>query len=326
MFKALLLSEKDGKVTSQITQLDEERLPDGDVTVRVQYSTLNYKDGLILNGLGRLVRNYPHVPGVDFAGVVEASQHPRFKAGDSVILTGWRVGEAVWGGYAERARVRGDWLVRLPADLTARHAMAIGTAGFTAMLSVIALEAHAPTSGDVLVTGAAGGVGSVAVAILAKLGYRVVASTGRADTHEYLKSLGAAEIIDRASIAQPSGKPLDSERWAGCIDSVGGATLAAVLPQMKYRASVAACGLAGGNKLDTTVIPFIIRGVKLLGIDSVMSPPDERWEAWTRLARELPADKLEAMIVPAKLEDLAALSKQILEGKIRGRVVVEIGA
>jgi acrylyl-CoA reductase (NADPH) len=327
MFKALLLTEKDGKVTSQITQLDEERLPDGDVTVRVQYSTLNYKDGLILNGLGRLVRNYPHVPGVDFAGVVEASQHPRFKPNDNVILTGWRVGEAQWGGYAERARVRGDWLVKLPADLTARNAMAIGTAGLTSMLCVMALEAHAltPKSGDVLVTGAAGGVGSVAVAILAKLGYRVVASTGRADTHAYLKSLGAAEIIDRAALA-PSGKPLESERWAGCIDSVGGATLAAVLSQMKYRSSVAACGLAGGNKLETTVIPFIIRGVKLLGIDSVMSPPDERWEAWTRLARDLPADKLEAMIVPAKLEDLPALSKQILEGKVRGRVVVEIGA
>jgi acrylyl-CoA reductase (NADPH) len=328
MFKALLLTEKDGKVSSQITQLDEERLPDGDVTVRVQYSTLNYKDGLILNGLGRLVRNYPHVPGVDFAGVVEASQHPRFKLNDTVILTGWRVGEAQWGGYAERARVRGDWLVKLPPDLTARNAMAIGTAGFTSMLCVMALEAHGvtPASGEVLVTGAGGGVGSVAVSILAKLGYRVVASTGRAETHDYLKSLGAAEIIDRATIEKPSGKPLESERWAGCIDSVGGSTLAALLPQMKYRASVAACGLAGGNKLETTVIPFIIRGVKLLGVDSVMSPPDERWEAWTRLARDLPTDKLESMIVPAKLEDLPALSKQILEGKIRGRVVVEIGA
>ena len=328
MFKASLLTEKDGKVTPQITQLDEERLPEGDVTVRVQYSTLNYKDGLILNGLGRLVRNYPHVPGVDFAGVVEASQHPRFKPRDNVILTGWRVGEMQWGGYAERARVRGDWLVKLPADLTARNAMAIGTAGFTAMLCVMALEQHAltPASGDVLVTGAAGGVGSVAVAILKQLGYRVVASTGRVDTHDYLKELGAAEIIDRATIAQPSGKPLDSERWAGAIDSVGGATLAAILPQMKYRASVAACGLAGGNKQDTTVNPYIIRGVKLLGSDSFASPPDERWEAWTRLARDLPADKLEQMIVPAKLEDLPALSKQILEGKVRGRVVVEIAA
>jgi acrylyl-CoA reductase (NADPH) len=328
MFKALLLTEKDGKVSSQITQLDEERLPDGDVTVRVQYSTLNYKDGLILNGLGRLVRTYPHVPGVDFAGVVEASRHPAFRPNDTVILTGWRVGEAQWGGYAERARVKGDWLVKLPADLTARNAMAIGTAGFTSMLCVMALEGHAltPAAGDVLVTGAAGGVGSVAVAILAKLGYRVVASTGRADTHEYLKGLGAAEIIDRAMIGKPSGKPLESERWAGCIDSVGGATLSTVLAQMKYRASVAACGLAGGNKLETTVIPFIIRGVKLLGIDSVMSPPEERRQAWERLARDLPSDKLEAMIVPAKLEDLPALSKQILDGKVRGRVVVEIGS
>jgi acrylyl-CoA reductase (NADPH) len=328
MFKALLLTEKDGKVSSQITQLDEERLPDGDVTVRVQYSTLNYKDGLILNGLGRLVRTYPHVPGVDFAGVVEASRHPAFRPNDTVILTGWRVGEAQWGGYAERARVKGDWLVKLPADLTARNAMAIGTAGFTSMLCVMALEGHAltPAAGDVLVTGAAGGVGSVAVAILAKLGYRVVASTGRADTHEYLKGLGAAEIIDRAMIGKPSGKPLESERWAGWIDSVGGATLSTVLAQMKYRASVAACGLAGGNKLETTVIPFIIRGVKLLGIDSVMSPPEERRQAWERLARDLPSDKLEAMIMPAKLEDLPALSKQILDGKVRGRVVVEIGS
>ncbi len=327
MFKALLLTEKDGKVTPQITQLDEERLPDGDVTVRVQYSTLNYKDGLILNGLGRLVRTYPHVPGVDFAGVVEASRHPSFRPNDNVILTGWRVGEMQWGGYAERARVRGDWLVKLPADLTARNAMAIGTAGFTAMLCVMALEAHGltPAAGDVLVTGAAGGVGSVATAILAKLGYRVVASTGRVDAHAYLKSLGAAEIIDRGTIAQPSGKPLETERWAGCVDSVGGATLAAILPQMRYRSSVAACGLAGGSKVETTVIPFIIRGVKLLGIDSVMSPSQERKEAWGRLARDLPADKLEAMIVPAKLEELPALSKQILEGKVRGRVVVEIG-
>ncbi len=246
---------------------------------------------------------------------------------DNVILTGWRVGEAQWGGYAERARVRGDWLVKLPADLTARNAMAIGTAGFTAMLCVMALETHAltPKSGDVLVTGAAGGVGSVAVAILAKLGYRVVASTGRADTHDYLKESRRGRDHRPRHHREASGKPLESERWAGCIDSVGGATLAAVLPQMKYRASVAACGLAGGNKLETTVIPFIIRGVKLLGIDSVMSPPDERWEAWSRLARDLPADKLQAMIVPAKLEDLPALSKQILDGKVRGRVVVEIG-
>src|SRR5688572_1219510 len=240
MFKALLLTEKDGKVSSEITQLDEERLPEGDVIVRVQYSTLNYKDGLILNGLGRLVRNYPHIPGVDFAGVVEASQHPGFNPGESVALTGWRVGEAHWGGYAEKARVKGDWLVKLPADLTARRAMAIGTAGFTAMLCVMALENHGlkPGAGDVLVTGAAGGVGSVATAILAKLGHRVVCSTGRAETHDYLRGLGAADIIERATIEEPSGRPLDTERWVGAVDSVGGATLAAILPQMKYRASV----------------------------------------------------------------------------------------
>ncbi len=328
MFKALLLTEKDGKVSSEITQLDEERLPEGDVIVRVQYSTLNYKDGLVLNGLGRLVRSYPHVPGVDFAGVVEASQHPGFKPGEAVVLTGWRVGEVHWGGYAEKARVKGDWLVKLPADLTARRAMAIGTAGFTAMLCVMALESHGlkAGAGDVLVTGAAGGVGSVATAILAKLGHRVVCSTGRAETHAYLKDLGAAEIIDRASIEKPSGKPLESERWAGCVDSVGGATLAAILPQMKYRASIAACGLAGGTKLETTVIPFIIRGVNLLGVDSVMCPMEQRREAWTRLARDLPGDKLDAMIEPAKLEDLDRLSKRILEGQVRGRVVVEIGA
>lgn len=327
MFKALLLSETDGKVSSQITELDEERLPEGDVIVRVQYSTLNYKDGLILNGLGRLVRNYPHIPGVDFAGVVEASQHAAYRPGDAVVLTGWRVGEAHWGGYAEKARVKGDWLVKLPSDLTARRAMAIGTAGFTSMLCVMALEAHGlkPGAGDVLVTGAAGGVGSVAIAILAKLGHRAVASTGRAETHDYLKGLGAAEIIDRTTIEKPSGKPLDSERWAACVDSVGGSTLAAILPQMKYRASVAACGLAGGNKLETTVIPFIIRGVNLLGIDSVMCPMEQRQEAWRRLARDLPMDKLDAMIEPARLEDLGRLSKQILEGKVRGRVVVEIG-
>lgn len=328
MFKALLLTEKDGKVSSAITELDEERLPEGDVIVRVQYSTLNYKDGLILNGLGRLVRNYPHIPGVDFAGVVEASQHPGFKPGESVVLTGWRVGEVHWGGYAEKARVKGDWLVKLPADLTARRAMAIGTAGFTSMLCVMALEAQGlkPGAGDVLVTGAAGGVGSVATALLARLGHRVVCSTGRAETHAYLKELGAAEIIDRTSIEKPSGKPLESERWAGCVDSVGGATLAAILPQMKYRASVAACGLAGGTKLETTVIPFIIRGVNLLGVDSVMCPAEQRREAWRRLSVDLPADKLDAMIEPAKLEDLPRLSKAILDGQVRGRVVVEIGA
>ena len=326
-FSALVLDEADGKVTSSLKTLANDTLPAGDVTVRVSHSTLNYKDGMILNGLGRLVRKYPHVPGVDFAGVVETSDNPGFKPGDAVVLTGWRVGETHWGGYATRARVKGDWLVKLPRGLTARQAMAIGTAGFTSMLCVMALEAHGlkPDQGEVLVTRAAGGVGSVATAILAKLGYSVVCSTGRAATHGYLRGLGATTLIDRASIAAPSGKPLDAERFAGAVDSVGGATLAAILPQMKYRASVAACGLAGGTKLDTTVIPFLLRGVNLLGIDSVMCPRDLRQQAWARLASDLPLDKLEAMIEPAKLADLPRLAGQILKGEVRGRIVVETG-
>lgn len=326
MFKALVLEEKDGKVAAAIKSLEESALPAGDVTVAVEHSTLNYKDGMVLGGLGRLVRTYPHVPGVDFAGTVEASSHADWKAGDKAVLTGWRVGEAQWGGYAEKARVKGDWLVKLPPGLTTKRAMAIGTAGFTSMLAVLALETHelAPDKGDVLVTGAAGGVGSVATAILAKLGYRVVASTGRAETHDYLRKLGAAEIIDRATIEKPSGKPLDSERWAACVDAVGGATLAAVLPQIKYRGSVAACGLAGGTKLETTVIPFLLRGVNLLGIDSVMCPPALRRKAWARLASDLPMDKLDSMIETAKLADLPGLAPQILAGKIRGRLVVDV--
>lgn len=328
MFKALVLEEADGKVTGSVQSLPEEKLPAGDVTVAVEYSTLNYKDGLILKGLGRLVRAYPHVPGVDFAGTVEASDNPNWKPGDKVILTGWRVGEAHWGGYAQKARVKGEWLVPLPEGLSTRRAMAIGTAGFTAMLAVMALEDHGlqPGQGEVLVTGAAGGVGSVATAVLAKLGHHVTASTGRAAAHDYLKQLGAATIIDRATIATPSGKPLESERWAGCIDSVGGSTLATILPQMRYHSSVASVGLAGGNKLETTVIPFIIRGVNLLGIDSVMCPVERRRTAWARLVRDLPMDKLDAMTESAKLSDLAALAGEIVAGRVRGRVVVDVNA
>jgi acrylyl-CoA reductase (NADPH) len=328
MFRALLLEEKDGKVESRLAELDEDQLPAGEVTVDVEYSTLNYKDGLILRGLGRLVRQYPHVPGVDFAGRVARSEHPAWKPGDEVILTGWRVGEMQWGGYAGKARVKGDWLVAVPPGLTGRQAMAIGTAGFTSMLAVIALEEHGVTlaMGEVLVTGAAGGLGSVSVSLLAKLGYQVAASTGRAETHAYLRGLGASSIVDRASIATPSGKPLDPERWAGCIDSVGGSTLSAILPQLKYHGAVAACGLAGGNKLETTVIPFLLRGVNLLGIDSVMCPPARRKAAWARLARDLPRDRLEGMIVPARLADLPALAGEILAGKVRGRVVVDVRA
>ncbi len=326
MFKAMVLEEKEGKVSGSVQDMDEARLPPGDVTVAIDYATLNYTDGMVLGGLGRLVRSYPHVPGIDFAGTVEASDTPAWKPGDKVVLTGWRVGELHWGGYAQKARVKGDWLVALPPSLTTKQAMAIGTAGFTSMLAVLALEAHkvTPASGDVLVTGAAGGVGSVATAILARLGYRVVASTGRAETHDYLRNLGAADIIDRASIATPSGKPLDPERWAGCVDAVGGTTLAAILPQIRYRGSVAACGLAGGTKLETTVIPFLLRGVNLLGIDSVMCPKEIREEAWRRLGSDLPLDKLDGMIEMAGLADLSRLAPQILAGKVKGRVVIDV--
>ena len=328
MFEALLLEEKDGKVTAGLRSLEESQLPAGNVTVDVEYSTLNYKDGLILTGQGRLVRVYPHVPGVDFAGTVAASDDPAWRPGDRVVLTGWRVGETQWGGFAGKARVKGDWLVRLPENLSTRRAMAIGTAGFTAMLAVIALEERGVTAqaGEVLVTGAAGGVGSVATAILARLGYSVTASTGRPETHDYLRQLGASAIIERATIAAPSGKPLESERWAGAIDSVGGATLAAILPAVRHHGAVAACGLAGGVKLETTVIPFLLRGVSLLGIDSVLCPAEKRRQAWARLARDLPLDKLDTMIVPARLADLPRLAPEILAGRVRGRVVVAIKA
>ena len=321
-----MLREAAGKVAAAIEELADGQLPAGDVTVAIQYSTLNYKDGLVLGGLGRLVRQYPHVPGIDFVGTVEASDSPHWKKGDAVILTGWRVGEAHWGGYAQKARVKGEWLVALPGGLTPKRAMAIGTAGLTAMLAVLALEKHGiPLErGEILVTGAAGGVGSVATAILAKLGYGVTASTGRADTHDYLRSLGATAIIDRASIATPSGKPLDPERWAGGIDSVGGATLATILPQMKYRGAVASCGLAGGTKLETTVIPFLLRGVSILGIDSVACPAAERVQAWARLVRDLPEGTLDSMIQTAGLSDLVRLGSEILAGRVRGRVVVDV--
>ncbi|WP_422367870.1 MDR family oxidoreductase [Pelagibius sp.] len=328
MFKAILLQENDGKVSAELAELDDSRLPDGDVTVAVDYSTLNYKDGMVLNGIGRLVRNYPHVPGIDFAGTVEESSHPDYKAGDAVVLTGWRVGEMHWGGHAEKARVKGDWLVPLPAGLTAKRAMAIGTAGFTAMLAVMALEDHGldPAKGEVLVTGAAGGVGSVAVAVLNRLGYQVAASTGRAETHDYLKGLGATTLIDRGEIAEPSGRPLDKERWQACIDSVGGSTLSCVLPQIAYGGSVAAVGLAGGSNLETTVLPFLLRGVNLLGIDSVMCPLARRKAAWARLEKDLPMDKLDGMINEAGLADLLTLGGDILKGQVRGRVVVDVKA
>ena len=325
-FEALVLEETDGKVSSSIRTLATDDLPDGDVTVAVSHSTLNYKDGMVVNGIGRLVRSYPHVPGIDFAGVVEASEHPNYEPGDPVLLTGWRVGEAHWGGYAQKARVKGDWLVPMPTGLDAKRAMAVGTAGFTAMLAVMALEDHGltPEAGEVLVTGAAGGVGSVAVSILAKLGYSVAASTGRAETHEYLKDLGAATLIDRAELAEPTKRPLEGERWAGCIDAVGGTTLARLLTQMAYGRSVAACGLAGGPKLETTVIPFLLRGVNLLGIDSVMQPFDNRKRCWDRIVQDLPMDKLDAATSVAALAEVPAKAGEILKGGVRGRLVIDV--
>jgi acrylyl-CoA reductase (NADPH) len=326
-FRALVLDKEGGKVVPRIESVNDSRLPQGDVTVRVEYSTLNYKDGMILQGQGRLVRQYPHVPGVDFAGTVEKSSSPEFKPGDPVVLTGWRVGELHWGGYAERARVKAEWLVRRPERLSAKQAMAIGTAGFTAMLALIALERHGlkPDQGDVLVTGAAGGVGGVAVALLAALGYRVVAATGRPELRDYLESLGAAELLDRAALAAKPARPLDRERWAGAIDAVGGNTLATILTQLKYRAAVAACGLAGGSDLPASVIPFLLRGVSLLGIDSVMCPKDERIAAWDRLAHDLPLDRLDRMTDTVPLAEVPDLAPRILNGAVRGRVVVAVG-
>ena len=325
-FRALVLHEESGKIVPRIEAVDEVHLPPGEVTVTVECSTLNYKDAMILQGIGRLVRTYPHIPGIDFAGNVERSQSPEFAPGDPVILTGWRVGETQWGGFAEKARVEASHLVRRPEGLTAWQAMAIGTAGLTAMLAVIALERHGlrPASGDVLVTGAAGGVGSIAVSLLSQLGYRVIASTGRPELRDYLTGLGAADLIDRAGLAAKPARPLDSERWAGAVDPVGGTTLATILTQLKYRAGVAACGLAGGSELPATVIPFLLRGVSLLGIDSVMCPRGERIEAWQRLVRDLPLDRLERIARTLPLSALPQMAPQILQGAVRGRTVVDV--
>ena len=329
MFKALVV-EKDetGAISAKVQNLPDDRLPEGDVTVAVEYSALNYKDGLCLTGGGGLVRQYPHVPGIDFAGRVEHSTSPHFRPGERVLLTGWRVGEVHWGGYATRARVKSDWLVPLPEGLNTRRAMAVGTAGLTAMLAILALEAHglAPQSGEVLVTGAAGGVGSVAVALLAATGYQVAAVTGRPESEAYLRDLGAARIIPRADLAETIKRPLESELWAGCIDAVGGAMLARVLGQMRYGGSVAAVGLAGGAALPASVVPFLLRGVNLLGIDSVMRPYADRLRAWERIARDLPMEKLDAMISPAGLGDLPELGAAILKGQVQGRVVVDVNA
>jgi acrylyl-CoA reductase (NADPH) len=330
MFNALIVEkDEDGKTHASVQQIGEDRLPEGEVTVAVDYSTVNYKDGLCIGPGGGLVRDYPHVPGIDFAGTVEASGDDRYKPGDKVVLTGWRVGEVHWGGYAQKARVRADWLVPLPEGLSTRQAMAVGTAGFTAMLSVMALEDHGlkPGDGPVLVTGAAGGVGSVATAILAHLGHEVAAVTGRPETAAYLTGLGAAQIVPREELAEVTRKPLEREAWAGCVDAVAGAMLGRVLKQMKYGTSVAAVGLAGGAAIEGALItPFILRGVNLLGIDSVMQPYANRLRAWERIARDLPMDKLEAMIRPATLSDLPQLGRDILKGQVKGRVVVDVNA
>ena len=327
-FRALRVFKTDAGQETRLVDLTDDDLMDGDVTVRVDYSTVNYKDGLALTGTAGIVRVLPLTPGIDFSGTVEASSNPGFAAGDRVVLNGWGVGEIHHGGLAQKARVKGDWLVKLPETISNKQAMAIGTAGYTAMLSVIALERGGvtPDKGDVLVTGAAGGVGGVAVALLSKLGYRVIASSGRKDSQTpYLAALGAAEVIDRAELSEP-GRPIGKERWAGAVDSVGSHTLVNVLAQTRYGGVVAACGLAQGLDLPGSVAPFILRGIVLAGIDSVMRPQPDRVEAWARLARDLDLAKLETMIVPVKLADVPALGPAILAGQVRGRVVVDVNA
>ncbi len=326
-FPAIIVTRDEAtKATSAaLTEMSEQDLMDGDVTVAVEWSTLNYKDGLAITGKSPVLRRFPMVPGIDFAGKVLASSHPGFASGDDVLLNGWGVGETHMGGYAARARVKGDWLIHRPAGLSARAAMAIGTAGYTAMLSVLALERHGltPDRGPVVVTGASGGVGSVAIAILAKLGWHVIAVTGRTAEGDYLKALGAAEILDRAELAGPA-KPLAKERWAAGVDAVGSMTLANVLSMTRQHGAIAACGLAGGMDLPTSVAPFILRGVSLLGIDSVMAPKTLREEAYRRLVADLDLGKLESMTHEIELADVFAAAPEILAGKVRGRLVVKV--
>ncbi|MEA2857016.1 MAG: acrylyl-CoA reductase [Methylobacteriaceae bacterium] len=325
-FKAIRIDKTDTGTRAQIADFDDDDLMEGDVTVAVTHSTVNYKDGLAITGKSPVVRRFPMIPGIDFAGTVETSSHPAYKPGDQVILNGWGLGETHLGGYAEKARVKGDWLVPLPKGLSAAEAMAIGTAGYTAALALLALQRHglAPDRGPAIVTGAAGGVGSVAIALLSKLGWHVIASTGRAEEAAYLKDLGATEIIDRAELSTP-GRPLGKERWAAGIDSVGSHTLANVLAQAKYSGAVAACGLAQGMDLPGSVAPFILRGVSLLGIDSVMCPQPLRRQAWERLARDLDRNKLKRITTTIPFDKVIDTAGAILDGKVRGRVVVEIG-
>ena len=324
-YQALQIHKDDAGYRCTLQTLDDSALPEGDVTVQVDYSTLNYKDGLAITGKSPVVRKFPLTPGIDLSGTVTESQHPLFKAGDKVVLNGWGVGESHSGGFAQKARLKGDWLVKLPAAFTPRQAMAIGTAGYTAMLCVMALEKHGvtPGSGDILVTGAGGGVGSVAIALLAKLGYRVVASTGRLQEADYLRQLGAADVMDRAELSAP-GKPLAKERWAGVVDTVGSHTLANACASTKYGGVVTACGLAQGMDFPSSVAPFILRGVTLAGIDSVMAPRAVREAAWARLAQDLDAGQLERMTREVGLADAIGLGAEILAGQVRGRVVVNV--
>lgn len=325
-FNALLLDQDQNL---EIKSISEDALPAGDVLVKVDYSTLNFKDGLIMNGLVKLVKEYPHVPGIDFAGTVEASEDDRYKPGDRVVLNGWRVGEIHWGGYAQKARVKADWLVPLPDSISTKRAMAIGTAGYTAMLSVMALEDHGMTpdqDGDVLVTGATGGVGSIACAILANLGYKVAGSTGSEQSHDYLKSLGVSTIVPRSELEEGPRGPLGGERWIGAIDNVGGSTLHHVLATLKYWSCCASVGLAASNELNTTVLPFLMRGITLQGIDSATCPFDKRVTAWQRLTEQLPMDKLDAMTSDITLSELPEVGKKILKGQTQGRIVVDVNS
>ncbi|MBB2201016.1 acrylyl-CoA reductase (NADPH) [Gluconacetobacter tumulisoli] len=325
MFRAILIEKDADGYHAALRSLEPARLPDCDVRVRVEYSSLNYKDALAITGRGPVVRSFPMVPGIDLAGIVTESGHPDYRAGDRVVLNGWGVGESHWGGLAQQAAVRGDWLVPLPDAFTTRQAMAIGTAGYTAMLCIMALERHgiSPASGDIVVTGASGGVGSVAVSLLSRLGYRVVAVTGRPEEEDYLRSLGAAEIVGRDSLSHP-GRPLERARWAGAVDVAGGQILASVCAAMQYRGVVTACGLAGGMAFPATVAPFILRGVTLVGVDSVMCPRAERVEAWRRLAQDLNPTELETMTQEIALSDVIPAARDLLEGRIRGRIVVAL--
>ncbi len=326
-FRAIRVSKAETGQTAEIVNLTTADLMDGDVTVAVDYSTVNYKDGLALTGAAPIIRTFPLIPGIDFAGTVESSSNAGFKAGDRVVLNGYGVGEGHNGGYAQKARVKGDWLVKLPAGISNAHAMAIGTAGYTAMLCVLGLEhgGVTPDKGDILVTGAAGGVGSVAIALLSKLGYRVIASTGRASEADYLKGLGASEIIDRNELSA-AGRPLNKERWAGVVDAVGSHTLVNAIAGTRYGGTVTACGLAQGMDLPGSVAPFILRGITLAGIDSVNAPMTKRIQAWSRLAQDLDLKKLDAMSSRVKLADVPALGVEILAGKVRGRIIVDVNA